>query len=82
MPQVNENDGKIVWIRLRIASPPTVLSRSRPSDYWLFADLKKMPQGKRFGSNEELITETEACFESKYKSFYKHGIEKSAIGHF
>ena len=31
-----------------------------PSDYWLLADLKKMLQGKRFGSNEEVIAETEA----------------------
>ena len=47
-----------------------------PSDYWLFADLKKMLQGKRFGSNEEVIAETEAYFEAKDKSFYKHDIEK------
>ena len=47
-----------------------------PSDYWLFDDLKKMLQGKRFGSNEEVITETEVYFEAKDKSFYKHGIEK------
>ena len=48
-----------------------------PSDYWLFADLKKMLQGKRFGSNEQVIAETEAYFESKDESFYKKGIEKS-----
>ena len=47
-----------------------------PSDYWLFADLKKMVQVKRFGSNEEVIAETEAYFESKDESFYKKGIEK------
>ena len=47
-----------------------------PSDYRLFAELKKMLQGKRFGSNEEVIAETEAYFEAKEKSFYKHGIEK------
>lgn len=47
-----------------------------PSDYWLFADLKKMLQGKRFGSNEEVIAETEAYFEAKDNFFYKHGIEK------
>ena len=76
VPQVNENDGKIVEIRLGIASPPTILSRSSPRDYWLFTDLKKMLQGKRFGSNEEVIAETEAYFEAKDKSFYKHGIEK------
>ena len=31
-----------------------------PGDYWLFADLKKILQGKRFGSNEEVIAETKA----------------------
>ena len=47
-----------------------------PSDYWLFADLKKILQGKRFGSNEEVIAKTEVYFESKDESFYKKGIEK------
>ena len=46
-----------------------------PSVYWLFADLKRMLQGKRFGSNVEVISETEAYFEAKEKSFYKKGIE-------
>ena len=46
-----------------------------PSDYWQFADLKKMFQGKTFGSNEEVILETEAYFEAKDKSFYQKGIE-------
>ena len=35
-----------------------------------------MLQGKRFGSNEEVISETEAHFVAKDKSFYKKkGIE-------
>ena len=42
-----------------------------PRDYRLFADLKKMLQGNRFGSNEEVIAETEAYFENKDESFYK-----------
>ena len=42
-----------------------------PSNYWLFADLKRMLQGKIFGSNEEVISKTEA----KDKSFYKKGIK-------
>ena len=46
------------------------------SDYWLFPNLKKMLQGKRFVSNEEVIDKTEAYFESKDDSFYKKGIEK------
>ena len=29
-----------------------------PSDYWLFADLKRMLQGKIFSSSEEVISET------------------------
>ena len=47
-----------------------------PRDYWLFTDLKKMLRGNRFGSNEEVIAETEAYFESRDESFYKKGIEK------
>lgn len=46
-----------------------------PSDFYLFADLKKMLAGKKYGSNEEVIAETEAYFESKDKPFYKRGIE-------
>ena len=46
-----------------------------PSDYWLLADFKRMLQGKRFGSNEEVILKTEVYFEAKDKLFYKKGIE-------
>ena len=35
-----------------------------------------MLQGKRFGSNEEVIAETETCFESKDESLCKKGTEK------
>ena len=34
-----------------------------------------MLQGKRFGSNEEVISESEAYFEAKYKSFNRKGME-------
>ena len=46
-----------------------------PSDYYLFPNLRKMLQGKRFYSNEEVITKTNAYFEVKDKSFCKKGIE-------
>ena len=36
-----------------------------PSDYWLFGYLKGILKGKRFGSNEEVMSETEAYFEAK-----------------
>jgi len=45
-----------------------------PSDYYLFTDLKRTLRRKRFGSNEEVITETEAYFEVKHKSFCKKRI--------
>ena len=44
-----------------------------PSDYWLLADLKRILQGKRFDSNEQVILETEVYFEAEDKSFYKKG---------
>ena len=46
-----------------------------PNDYWLFANLKRMLQGKKFGSNEEVISESEVYFEAKDKLFDKKGIE-------
>ena len=46
-----------------------------PSDYYLFTNLKRMLHGERFGSNEEVIAETEAYFETKDKSFYKKSIK-------
>ena len=38
-----------------------------PSDYWLFADLKRMLQGSIFSINEEVISETDAYFDAKDK---------------
>ena len=74
--QVDHNDSKTAWIALQIASaPPPCSPDLAPSDYWLFADFKRMFQGKRFGSNEEVISETEAYFEAIDKAFYKKGIK-------
>ena len=52
------------------------------SDYWLFADLKRMLQGKRFGFNEASISETEAYLEAKDKLFYKTSIESCFVEQF
>ena len=46
-----------------------------PTDCWLFADLKRMLQGKRFGFTEEKISETEAYCQTKDKLFYRKGIK-------
>ena len=45
------------------------------SDYWLLADLKRMLQVKKFGSNDEVISETESYFKTKDKSFNKKGFD-------
>jgi hypothetical protein len=39
-----------------------------PSDFLLFADLKRMLAGKNFCTNEEVITENRAYFENMSKS--------------
>ena len=72
MSQVDCNNSKTT---LQIASAPTLFSSSGSQQLLLFADLKRMFQGKRFGSNEEVISETETYFEAKDKSFNKKGIE-------
>jgi [histone H3]-lysine36 N-dimethyltransferase SETMAR len=46
-----------------------------PSDFFLFADLKRMLAGKKFSTNQEVIIETETYFEAMSKSYYKNGIE-------
>ena len=74
--QLHENDGQVEWIKLWIASSPTIFSRSGPQRLLALCWLENMLQGKRFGPNKEVIADTGAYFESKDKSFYKKGIEK------
>lgn len=47
-----------------------------PCDYFLFPNLKKWLGGKKFGSNEEIISSTNAYFEGFKKSYFSEGIEK------
>ncbi|XP_033232192.1 uncharacterized protein LOC117183121 [Belonocnema kinseyi] len=41
-----------------------------PSNYFLFPNMKKWLGSKRFGSNEEVITEANAYFEGLEKTYY------------
>ena len=66
---------KLNELSFELLPHPPYFPNLAPSDYWLFADLNKILQGK-FGCYEELIAETEAYFESKDESSYKKGIEK------
>ena len=62
--------GKLHELHFELPLHPPYSPDLTPRKYWLFADLKRMLQGKRFGSNGEVILETEVYFEAKDKSFY------------
>jgi len=47
-----------------------------PCDYFLFPNLKKQFEGKRFIIREQLIAETEAYFEGLDKSYYSNSLKK------
>ena len=65
---------KLYELHFELVSHPPYSPDLTLSDYWLFADLKRMHQREGFGSNEEVIPETEAYFDAKDKSFYIKGI--------
>ena len=65
---------KLHELQFELLPHPPYCSDLAPSNYWLFADLKRILQGKRFGSNEEMISETEAYFEAKDNLFYKKAL--------
>ena len=67
--------GKLHELHFKLLLHPPYSPDLASSDDWLFADLKRMLQEKRFGSIEELILETEMYFETKDKSFYKKGLK-------
>ena len=65
---------KLDELHFELLPHPTYFPYLATGNYWLFADLKRMLQGKRFGFNEEVISETEVYCEAKDKS-YKKGIK-------
>ena len=62
---------KLDQLRFELVAHPSYSPDLTPSDYYLFPNLKL--QGKRFTSNEEVITETEAYFEGLDVSYYRKG---------
>ena len=66
---------KLNDLRFELLPHPPYSPDLAPSDFYLFANVKKMLQGKRFSSDDEVIAATEAYFEAKDKSFYKKSIE-------
>jgi len=56
---------------------PAHLSDLVPCDYFLFPNLKKWFEGKRFTIREQLIAETKTYFEGLDKSYYSDGLKKN-----
>ncbi|XP_012057343.1 PREDICTED: histone-lysine N-methyltransferase SETMAR-like [Atta cephalotes] len=56
--------------------PQPYLPNLVPCDYFLFPNLKKWFEGKRFTTREQLIAETEVYFEGFDKSYYSDGLKK------
>ena len=55
---------------------PTYSPDLAPSDYFLFPNLKKWLGGKRFYSNDEIISQTNAYFEDLETSYFLEGTQK------
>ncbi|XP_011066409.1 PREDICTED: histone-lysine N-methyltransferase SETMAR-like [Acromyrmex echinatior] len=66
---------KLDQLRFELVAHPSYSPDLAPSNYYLFPNLKRWLQGKRFTSNEEVIAETEAYFEGLDVSYYRKGIE-------
>lgn len=67
---------KLFELRYEVLPHPPYSPDLAPSDYYLFPNMKKWLAGKRFASNDEVITQTTAYFEDLDKSYYMDGIKK------
>ena len=63
---------------LRYELPPQMpyCADLAPCDYFLFPNLKKWLGGKRFYSNNEIMSQTNTYFEDLEKSYFLEGIQK------
>lgn len=66
---------KLNELKFELLPHPPYSPDLAPSDYWLFPNLKRWLQGKRFSSNEEVLAETEAYFEELDSSSYMKGLK-------
>ena len=69
------HNGKTTWIEIWIASAPTLFSSSCLQRLLAVCRPQENSPGTIFGYNGEVISETEAYFEAKEKSFYIKGIK-------
>ena len=66
---------KLHEVHFELLLHPSYSQNLAHSDYWQFADFKRILQVNRFSSSEEGTSETKAYFEAKDKSFHKNGIK-------
>lgn len=67
---------KLFELRYEIVPHPPYSPDLAPSDYYLFPNLKNFLAGKKFASNSEVISETNAYFAELDKSYFMEGIKK------
>ena len=67
---------KLFDLRYEILPHPPFSPDLAPSDYFLFPNMKTWLGGKRFSSNEEIITATNEYFKGFDKNYFLEGIKK------
>lgn len=67
---------KLVELGYELLPHPPYSPDLAPCDFFLFPNLKKSLAGKKFSSNEEVITAAEAYFADLPGSYYKNGLMK------
>lgn len=67
---------KLVELGYKIVPHPPYSPDLAPCDFFLFPTLKKELAGKKFSSNDEVITATEAYFADREKSFFSNGLKR------
>ena len=61
---------KITELKFQLLQHPSCSPDLDPSDFFLFPNLKKLLDGQRFTSNEEIGAQTDAYFEDLPKGDY------------
>lgn len=67
---------KLVELRYEILPHPAYSPNLAYCDFFLFGNMKKWPSGKKFDSDEEIITETNSYFAGFKKGYFLDGIKK------
>ena len=67
---------ELVELRYELLSHPPYSPDLAPCDFFLFPNMKKWLDGKRFTSNEQVIAATEAHFAEFDKPYFLDGLKK------